>query len=111
MEDKEKHIETIEQYLAGTLSNTENKEFEKLLNEDADLQEFVELESQLIEGIQEVASDELKSQFDYIHTEIEATFSSDPDQNNVQNIVFELESKVGELFSKMQTFKLAINSI
>jgi len=48
-------METIEKYLNGTLSETEKKAFEKKINSDPELQKEVQLQRELMQGINRVA--------------------------------------------------------
>lgn len=50
-----KLIETIERYLMGTLSKEERTDFENRMNADSNLKQQVDLQSQIMEGIQRMA--------------------------------------------------------
>ncbi|MBK6527720.1 MAG: hypothetical protein IPG07_20520 [Crocinitomicaceae bacterium] len=48
-------IEKIEQYLMGTLSENERADFESQLNQNSQLKTQVDVQSQIMEGVQRLA--------------------------------------------------------
>jgi len=104
------NIELIEKYLDNQLDESEVEGLNAQLKTDADFFDFFDTEKILINSIQDQAKEAIKVQLDSFHEEIIIEEGEVAD-SDVENIAFELEYNLAELFDKLNTFTSNVNGI